>query len=104
MEAIEDEQLLANARERGLELQQGLVALGQRFPHLLRNVRGRGLMCAIDLPTPEQRTALVKLAFAQRLLLLPSGQQTVRFRPFLNVQSEHLHEMLARLDKALQQL
>ncbi|HYQ18296.1 MAG TPA: L-lysine 6-transaminase [Polyangiaceae bacterium] len=101
LEAIEDEQLLANAQERGQELQQGLHALSERFPHLLRNARGRGLMCAIDLPTPAERSAVIKLAFEERLLLLPSGQQTVRFRPFLNVKSEHLQEMLARLGRAL---
>ncbi|HYP91505.1 MAG TPA: L-lysine 6-transaminase [Polyangiaceae bacterium] len=104
LEAIEDEHLLDNARDRGHELQQGLLGLRERFPHLLRNARGRGLMCAVDLPTPAQRTALVKLAFEERLLLLPSGQQTVRFRPFLNLSSEHLQEMLTRLTKALGRL
>jgi L-lysine 6-transaminase len=101
LETIEDERLLQNARERGAELQQGLEQLSGRFPHLLRNARGRGLMCALDLPTPEQRSALIKRAFAERLLLLPCGAKTVRFRPFLNVQSEHLHELLARLERAL---
>jgi L-lysine 6-transaminase len=104
LETIEEEQLLLNAQERGLELQQGLGALAERFPALLRNARGRGLMCAIDLPTPEQRTALIKQAFSEQLLLLPCGQQTVRFRPFLNVKSEHLQEMFARLGRALEQL
>jgi L-lysine 6-transaminase len=104
LETIEDEQLLVNARERGLELQSGLSALGERFPALVRNARGRGLMCAIDLPTPEQRTALIKLAFAEKLLLLPCGQHSVRFRPFLNVGSDHLHEMLTRLTRALERL
>lgn len=104
LETIEDDGLLENARDRGLELQQGLRELAERFPHLLRNARGRGLMCAIDLPAPEPRSALVKRAFEERLLLLPCGTHTVRFRPFLNVQSEHLHEMLARLTRALQKL
>jgi L-lysine 6-transaminase len=104
LETIEAEGLLQNASERGLELQQGLTALAERFPGLLRNARGRGLMCAVDLPTPEQRTALVKRAFAEQLLLLPCGQHTVRFRPFLNVQSEHLQEMFLRLGRALAQV
>jgi L-lysine 6-transaminase len=101
LETIEADKLLSNATQRGVELQHGLQALSERFPALVRNVRGRGLMCALDLPTPEQRTALVKQALAQRLLLLPCGAQTVRFRPFLNVQSEHVQEMLSRLGRAL---
>jgi L-lysine 6-transaminase len=71
---------------------------------LIGDVRGRGLMCAVDLPTPEQRTTLIKAAFAQNLLLLPSGSQTVRFRPFLNVKSEHLQEMLVRFTAAISAL
>jgi L-lysine 6-transaminase len=102
LETIQNDKLLSNATQRGLELQHGLAALSERFPALVRNVRGRGLMCALDLPTPEQRAALIKLAFEQNLLLLPCGTQTVRFRPFLNVQSEHVQEMLTRLSRALE--
>jgi L-lysine 6-transaminase len=101
LETIEDEQLLTNAHERGVELQQGLQALGARFPGLIHNTRGRGLMCALDLPTTEQRSALVKRAFEAELLVLPSGTKTVRFRPFLNVKSEHVQELLVRLERAL---
>jgi L-lysine 6-transaminase len=101
LETIESEGLLSNATQRGLELQHGLATLGEHFPALVRNVRGRGLMCALDLPTPEQRNAVIKAALAQNLLLLPCGTQTVRFRPFLNVKSEHLQEMLKRLTAAL---
>jgi L-lysine 6-transaminase len=104
LETIESDKLLSNATQRGLELQTGLATLAERFPALVRNVRGRGLMCAVDLPTSEQRAVLIKAAFAEQLLLLPSGTQTVRFRPFLNVKSEHLQEMLLRLTKALEKL
>jgi L-lysine 6-transaminase len=104
LETIQSEGLLANASERGLELQSGLQALAERFPHLVRNVRGRGLMCALDLPTTEQRNAVIKAALAESLLLLPSGTQTVRFRPFLNIQTDHLQEMLRRLTTALSKL
>jgi L-lysine 6-transaminase len=104
LETIQGENLLSNATQRGLELQSGLQSLCERFPHLVRNVRGRGLMCALDLPTTEQRNAVIKGAHAESLLLLPSGAQTVRFRPFLNIQSEHLQEMLKRLTTALSKL
>lgn len=101
LQTIEQDALLANAAERGLELQQGLSSLVDRYPTLIRNVRGRGLMCALDLPTPEQRNTVLKAAFAERLLLLPCGTHSVRFRPFLNVQSEHVVEMLVRLERAV---
>ncbi len=102
LEAIVSEQLLPNAAARGQELQSGLAALAEKFRGRVRNVRGRGLMCAFDLPSGEARTELVKRAYAQQLLLLPCGTQTVRFRPFLNIASEHIQEMLSRLDRALE--
>jgi L-lysine 6-transaminase len=104
LETIQEDALLSNATQRGVELQAGLAALADRFPKLVRNVRGRGLMCALDLPTPEERTSTIKLALAEKLLLLPCGQHSVRFRPFLNVQSEHIAEMLVRLGRSLEQL
>jgi L-lysine 6-transaminase len=104
LETIDAEGLLANATERGLELRNGLTTLSERFPALIRGVRGRGLMCAIDLPTPDQRTALVKRAFGEQLLVLPCGARSLRFRPFLNVGAEHVQEMLSRLTRAIQKL
>jgi L-lysine 6-transaminase len=104
LETIQEEALLSNATQRGLELQTGLTALAQRFPELVRNVRGRGLMCALDLPTGEQRSAVIKGALAEQLLLLPCGAQSVRFRPFLNVETEHIEEMLQRLRRSLEKL
>jgi L-lysine 6-transaminase len=104
LETIESEKLLSNAAQRGLELQSGLATLAQHFPQLIRNVRGRGLMCALDLPTTEQRNAVIKAAQAEQLLLLPCGTRTVRFRPFLNIASDHLQEMLKRLTTALSKL
>jgi L-lysine 6-transaminase len=104
LETIERDGLLSNATQRGLELQHGLQALAQRFPALVRNVRGRGLMCALDLPTTEQRNALVKHAFAEGLLLLPCGVHSLRFRPFLNIGAEHIQELLLRLTRVLEKL
>jgi L-lysine 6-transaminase len=104
LETIQEDALLSNATQRGVELQAGLAALADRFPKLVRNVRGRGLMCALDLPTTEQRNSVIKLAYSEQLLLLPCGAQSVRFRPFLNVQEEHVQEMLRRLTRAIEKL
>ncbi|RYZ06661.1 MAG: L-lysine 6-transaminase [Myxococcales bacterium] len=101
LETIEADGLLLNARERGKELRLGLEDLSRTFPALVRNVRGLGLMCALDLPSPEQRASLLKQTLAERLLVLPCGTHSVRFRPFLNVRSEHVQELLTRLTRAL---
>ena len=48
-------------------------------------VRGRGLFCAFDLPTTEERDRLVARAYGNGLLLLGCGPRTVRFRPALSL-------------------
>ena len=65
------------------------------------NVRGRGLMCAFDLPARETRDAVVKRMLAERVILLPCGERTVRFRPTLNVTEAELGFGLAALDRVL---
>jgi len=55
------------------------------------NVRGRGLMCAFDLPDPAVRDALLRtLREEDRILLLPSGPRSIRFRPALTISEDDL--------------
>ena len=51
-----------------------------------RTSAGRGLMCAFDLPG-QARTAdtAVRMLLEEHVVLLPCGEQTIRFRPALDV-------------------
>jgi L-lysine 6-transaminase len=50
LEIIEKENLLENVQKQGEFLLEGLQKLQAKFPHLISNARGRGLMCAFDFP------------------------------------------------------
>ncbi|MEO8900818.1 MAG: L-lysine 6-transaminase [Polyangiaceae bacterium] len=100
LEIIDEDHLLENTTLRGGELRLGLEALAQRVP-ALTNARGLGALCAIDLPTTEQRNQVVKQCFAEHLIVLACGQRSLRFRPFLCVDSESVNECLARLEHAV---
>lgn len=104
LELIEEERLLDNATARGAELIAGLYRIAARFPDRVSNVRGRGLMCAVDLDTPERRSKLLEQTFAEELLLLGCGQQSVRFRPPLTVSAELIAEALSRFERALERV
>ena len=41
-------------------------------------------MIAFDLPTPEDRDAVIARAYEERLLLLPCGTRSIRLRPHLS--------------------
>ena len=100
LEIVEEDRLLENTTLRGSELRLGLEALEQRLPEL-SNARGLGALCAIDLPSSELRNQVLKRCFEERLILLACGQRSIRFRPFLNVDSGSVAECLLRFERAV---
>lgn len=61
IDVIESEGLLQNAVERGEQLRDGLEAMRQRHAWPVRDVRGRGLMCALDFEGPASVASKVRL-------------------------------------------
>jgi L-lysine 6-transaminase len=104
LEIVHDDDLPANAARLGAWLLDGLRALEAEFPHLLSQVRGRGLMIAFDLPGHDRRHDLIVEARGQGLLVLPCGPTSVRLRPFLDLSREDAAEALDRLAAALRRL
>ena len=100
LEIVEEDRLLQNITLRGAELRRGLEALAERLPEV-SNARGLGALCAVDLPATELRNQVVKRCFAEQLIILACGQRSIRFRPFLNVDSESVAECLARFEHAV---
>jgi L-lysine 6-transaminase len=101
LEIIENEALVENAAQRGAELLAGLERIGAALPDVVSNPRGRGLMCAIDLPTKEQRNRVVRQCYEDGMIVLPSGERAVRFRPTLTVDASVIAEGLTRLEAAI---
>ncbi len=98
LEIMEEEQLVDNAARMGKRLQEGLKAIAASSD-LIRNARGRGLMCAFDLPDGATRSALHQALRKRGLLTLTCGGQSIRFRPFLDVKAEQIDEALNILDE-----
>lgn len=103
LEAIKEENLIANASKMGKELKDVLLRLQEDFP-IISNVRGLGLMCAFDLPDGKTRDRLRSAAFEEGLLLLGCGVKSVRFRPVLCVTEEEINDLDNRLRKTLKRL
>jgi L-lysine 6-transaminase len=101
LEVIERERLVENAARQGTRLLSGLETLGARHPALVGNVRGRGLMCAISFPDGATRDRVIRGCHEARLLVLPCGQRSLRFRPALNIDAAAIDEALAILDGVL---
>lgn len=95
-----EREYMANATARGEQLRAGLRKLAERHP-VLANVRGLGLMVAVDVLPPAERDGVIDAAFARGLLLLGCGERAVRFCPALCVTAEQVETCLGILDGVL---
>lgn len=92
---IEKEKLVDNA-----------AMVGNYFISLLKtvkgisNVRGRGLMIAFDLPTTERRDEVMKKV-EEKMLVLKSGQKSIRLRPHLDFKMSEADLAVEYLNQSL---
>jgi 4-aminobutyrate aminotransferase len=99
---------MTNATARGQQLKEGLRRLQGRFAEV-GEVRGLGLMVAMDLVRPDDRSVLnparrdqvIEAAFHRGLLLLGCGESAVRFCPPLCITAEQVDVALRLLEEVL---
>ena len=101
LEIIDRDGLIEHAAKVGDWLLSELTALGGRHAGLASYVRGRGLMCAFDLPDAQTRDVAQRLLREDHVLVLPCGERSIRVRPALDVTEPELKFGLAALDRTL---
>ncbi len=100
-EVIEADGLVERAAKHGDHFRHGLHELARRHP-AMSDVRGRGLMCAFDLPSSAARGEVLNaLRTDEHVLALASGDRGIRFRPALTVTTDELDAALGALDRVL---
>jgi L-lysine 6-transaminase len=105
LEVVEEQDLITAAKATGEHLLGRLEDLAARHPALVSSVRGRGLLCALDLPAPGVRqTVIDRLAADEQVLILGCGHRTLRFRPSLAVTTDELDLAVDALDRVLTRL
>ncbi len=100
LEIIEQAQLLRNARTVGAHLYARLKDLAAEFP-CISNVRGRGLMCAMNLSDRALRDRVLTRCYDEGVVLLGCGHASIRFRAPLTITAQEVDEGLGRLRAAL---
>jgi L-lysine 6-transaminase len=100
LEIIERDQLVDHAARVGEWFLGELNTLAARHPEM-SNVRGRGLMCALDLPNRPARDDAIRRLQEEHVLALGCGERSIRFRPALNVTTAELGFGITALDRVL---
>lgn len=98
LEHVSQPQFLKAAADAGLFLESELQKLSAR--HGLGEVRGRGLLLALDLKLPIG-AAIVAEALADGVLINSPQPDALRFMPALNVTREEISLMIECLDAIL---
>jgi L-lysine 6-transaminase len=104
LEIIKEDNLIENAKSAGDYLLSKLIELQQKYPHILSNPRGKGLFCAVDLPTHEIRTKVLKALFSKYVIILGCGEKTIRFRPALIINNEQIDEGISVIESVIKEL
>ncbi|AFY74701.1 acetylornithine/succinylornithine aminotransferase [Synechococcus sp. PCC 7502] len=102
-QTIVDDNLIANARERGQQLKSGLEAIAQKYPDKIETVRGWGLIVGLVIKESASLTSrdIVQGAIERGLLLVPAGLKVARFVPPLIVSAEEIDQAIAVIDQVL---
>jgi L-lysine 6-transaminase len=99
---IEKEKLVENAGKVGAYFLDQLRDL-QREEPLISAARGRGLFLAFDLPDAKTREEFWKGFFDLGVLTLRSGENSIRFRPPLDITAEVIDEAMDAMRKYCRQ-
>ena len=98
LEEVSKPEFLKSVTDTGLFLESELQKLSAR--HGLGEVRGRGLLLALDLKLPIG-AAIVAEALADGVLINSPQPDALRFMPALNVTREEISQMIDCLDAIL---
>jgi acetylornithine aminotransferase/acetylornithine/N-succinyldiaminopimelate aminotransferase len=102
VDAIEKENILPRVRKMGAYLLKGLSRLKDKYPTLVSDVRGRGLLVAMELRVPAK--PIYDFCFKEAILINVTQDLVVRLAPPLTVKTAETDRLLAALDRALAQM
>lgn len=78
-----------------------LQRIAEEYPSVVRSVRGKGLLCAIEMHSDAQVSALTEAALQRGLLVTPTRNRVVRLIPPLTLSELDLRLGLSRLESAM---
>jgi acetylornithine aminotransferase/acetylornithine/N-succinyldiaminopimelate aminotransferase len=114
LEVVQTEKLADNTRQLGEYLKNGLQELARKFPSVIRDARGLGLMLGMELApnipklpgdsAKPQAVRFVNLLHTAGLLTIPAGAQVIRFLPPLNLRRSEAEEGLKIVESVVSRL
>ncbi len=89
---------LNKVSQRGEELKSELKNLQQKFPEIIDEVRGVGLMLGIKINDKIEINQLVDKFISAGLLTIPAGNNVIRILPPLIIEKKHIKEAISKME------
>ncbi len=96
--------LVENAAARGEQALAGLRPLQERFPSLVRDVRGKGLMIGVEFDSAVHSDRVQWACFQRGLLVLEAGHTVIRMSPALTVGEEEIDTAVRLFAEAVEEI
>jgi L-lysine 6-transaminase len=103
LQIIDEDGLVENAARVGAHMKAGLSRLAGEFP-AVTNVRGQGLLLAMDLPDGSTRGYVQSECWERGVAVLVCGPRSIRFRPplvFTEAEADRVVETLREVLAAI---
>jgi acetylornithine/N-succinyldiaminopimelate aminotransferase len=99
LDAVLETGFLEGVQQKTLRLKQAFASVQDRYPEVIEEMRGQGLLAGLKLKVPM--ADVVRAAAAERLLIVGASGNVVRLLPPLNIADEEIAEAADRLSRAL---
>jgi len=104
LDEILKKNFLKNVQEVGSFLKNELIKIQQKFPDLVDEIRGEGLMLGIKINTKIENGIVVKKFIDNYLLTIPAGENVIRILPPLIITKKQVQEAVNKITKSLKEL
>lgn len=101
LDVVDQPEFLAGVRQRASQLHDGLAGLVARYPDLVAQKRGMGLLAGLQLTDRLAVATLNNELRARQILCVPAGDNTLRMLPPLTISRDEIDQLLAGLDSCL---
>lgn len=102
LDVFKEADIPGKAKENGRLLWEALDALAAKYPALVKEHRGRGLIQGLEFTDNAAAGDIVKKALLeQQLVLIAAEHNTIRFVPPLVIEKKHIEEMQEKLEAVL---
>jgi putrescine aminotransferase len=103
IETLQDEKLVENSAVMGEYFKSGLRKLQERFPQVIRDVRGRGLLIGVEIVDAKVGESIAQRMFDRNVLIAYTlnKPEVIRIEPPLVITRDLIDVVLTRFEQSL---